>query len=311
MCLNQDVIDWMLDGPEWIRFAVNKQLLHEDPEPGPALHDPSITNITKSLNDKNLGFPALMSGGVSYKGPLFWNLFFLADIGFSASDLQLDGTFDKILDLQAKDGTYTLSKESKPRYHCITSILLTSIGKMRGWDDPRFEKYFRLLLDSRRLDGGWHCAISRAVGNKLEQTESCPMDNLNILMLFGQQERYRHDPAFNGACDLLLDHWQKQGEWRPYGFGIGTDFRRLKYPAVTYGILRVLDVLSLYPYAAGHEAFRQMLDLVRGKAIEGRYQPESVVKHFSAFDFGQKKEPSRWITFLVKRIEKRVAGHQH
>jgi hypothetical protein len=307
MCMNQDVINWLLDGPEWIRCAVRRQLLDETPDPQAALQESAIANIVESFKDETLGFPALKSGTVSYKGPLYWNLFFLADIGFSAKDLQMESEFDEILDLQAEDGTYTLSKEMKPHYFCISSILLHSIGKMRSWDDPRLERYSQVLLNSQRLDGGWHCAARRAVGQKLEHTESCPMDNLNILLLFGQQEQYRQDPVFNGACDLLLRHWQKQEEtWRPYGFGIGTDFKRLKYPAVTYGILRVLDVLSLFPYAVKHEAFRQMLDCVRGKAVEGKYSAESVVKNFAAFDFGQKKEPSRWITFLINRIEKRV-----
>jgi hypothetical protein len=30
------------------------------------------------------------------------------------------------------------------------------------------------------------------------------------------------------------------------------------------------------------------------------------VKFYDGFDFGQKAEPSRWITFLVNRIENRI-----
>ena len=90
------------------------------------------------------------------------------------------------------------------------------------------------------------------------------------------------------------------------GFGIGRRFKSLQYPAVLYGILRVLDVLSLYPYARASRGFRDMLDFVHHKSSDGRYFAELPVKAYSDFDFGQGREPSRWITFLVKRVEKRM-----
>jgi len=36
------------------------------------------------------------------------------------------------------------------------------------------------------------------------------------------------------------------------------------------------------------------------------YYAESVSRAYSEFDFGQTKEPSRWITFLISRIQKRM-----
>ena len=72
------------------------------------------------------------------------------------------------------------------------------------------------------------------------------------------------------------------------------------------GILRVLDVLSLFPYAAGRRGFQSMLDFVIQKSSDGRYYAESVHPAYAEFDFGQTQEPSRWLTFLVNRIQKRV-----
>ena len=45
-----------------------------------------------------------------------------------------------------------------------------------------------------------------------------------------------------------------------------------------------------------------MLDFVKDKSIDGRYVPESIVKMFDGFDFAQKKEPSRWLTYIINRI---------
>lgn len=107
--------------------------------------------------------------------------------------------------------------------------------------------------------------------------------------------------------DWLLTHWKKRMEpWRPYGFGIGNDFLKLKYPAVKYGILRVLDVLSLYSCAIKSPEFNEMFEFVMKKTADGRFYAESVSRSYSEFDFGQTKLPSKWITFSIYRIQKHV-----
>ena len=37
----------------------------------------------------------------------------------------------------------------------------------------------------------------------------------------------------------------------------------------------------------------------------GRFTPESIYTKLKGWEFAQKKEPSRWVTFLVNRIFKR------
>jgi hypothetical protein len=130
------------------------------------------------------------------------------------------------------------------------------------------------------------------------------MEDMNILMLLGQYKDYRDSPRLNGAIDHLLSHWE-EGSNR-CGFGVGKRFRSLQYPAVKYGILRVLDALSLFPYAMESNTFTKMLDFVRAKAVGGKYTAEAVDPAYGEFDFGQQKEPSRWLTFLINRIEKRT-----
>jgi hypothetical protein len=49
-----------------------------------------------------------------------------------------------------------------------------------------------------------------------------------------------------------------------------------------------------------------MLAFVHGKAVAGRYFAENTDMVYTDFDFAQKAEPSRWLTFLVNRIDKRV-----
>lgn len=307
--MNEKTINWLLDGSNWLKYAVELQLLNLKPDPQSVLKEESIAKIVRRIKDNQVGISALKTGKVLYTktGNAYWDLFFLADIGLKIDELELNKDIELIFELQRLDGTFVTQENIKPNYFCIPTILLSSIVKMGYKDNGRLKKYIETILNSQRLDGGWHCAKSRAVGQKLEATESCPMDNLNILMLLGQYEEYRKDARFNGAIDLLLSHWERREEkWRPYGFGIGRDFMKLKYPAIKYGILRVLDVLSLFPYAISRKSFESMFEQVLQKSVDEKFFAESVVKSYAEFDFGQKKEPSRWITFLIKRIEKRI-----
>ncbi len=288
-------------------FSVRKQLLNEKADSGKAIKEKEVKKIVQVIQSKNQGFDALIKSNVSYTQKLYWYLFFLADIGFVADDFNFDKEFLNILALEDHDHKFIISKEMKPDYFCISSILLTAMARMSENVKDRLQAHLVTIMNAQRLDGGWHCAKSRAMGKKLEKSESCLMDNLNILMLFSVYKEYINEPKLEGAINLLLEHWRRRDEkWRPYGFGIGSDFKKLRYPAFKYGILRVLDVLSMYPYAIEQVEFRNMLEFVLQKADNDQYKPESVSKMFNEFDFGQRKEPSRWLTLLIKRIEKRV-----
>lgn len=308
--LNKEVINWLLEGPDWLKYAVELQLLDSKPDVHLALGNDLINKIVHRLKDSQLGIPALKTGKVHYTetGKAYWDLFFLADIGLTIKDLGLDKEVAEIFSLQAPDGTFIIPPNVQPHYFCMSAILISSLARMGYQDDPRIKKYIRVILNSPALDGGWHCYNSDF---EILDIESCPMDNLNILMLLGQYEKYRKDSILNDAIDLLLEHWERRNQrWRLHGFGIGQRFMSLGYPAVKYGILRVLDVLSLFPYAVGSRAFHSMLDFVHRKASGGRYFAESTDSAYAEFDFGQKEEPSRWITFLINRIGKRVSQCQ-
>jgi hypothetical protein len=50
-----------------------------------------------------------------------------------------------------------------------------------------------------------------------------------------------------------------------------------------------------------------MMEEIRAKARpDGSFLPESVYQPYKAWDFGQKKDGSPWIEFLVERIERRL-----
>jgi len=300
--LNKEVLDWLLAGPVWLRYAVERQLLSKQPDVAPVLQDGSIQSLLSRLKGSDAGIPAIKTGRVHYTetGKAYWDLYFLADVGLSVKDMGLENEAEQIFRYQSADGSFTMPPKVQDNYFCMSAILVSSLAKMGYRDDPRVERYIRLALNSRSHDGGWYCHYFGYDPNVV----SCPMDNMNILMLLGQYDKFRENPQLNGAIDLLLEHWRTREHW--HGFGVGRRFMSLQYPAVKYGILRVLDVLSMYPYAVESASFQSMLALVHRKGQQGRYFAEMTDMVYTDFDFAQTSEPSRWLTFLVNRIDKRV-----
>jgi len=113
--------------------------------------------------------------------------------------------------------------------------------------------------------------------------------------------------ACEAAVEAQLALWKKRRERHPYMFYMGKDFTKLKAPLVWYDLLHVLDVLSQSPWVLRDSRFEGMARLLASYADEnGRFTAQSVWKPWAAWEFGQKTEPSRWVTLLATRVLKRV-----
>lgn len=96
-------------------------------------------------------------------------------------------------------------------------------------------------------------------------------------------------------------------ELHPHEFYMGTDFRKLRAPFVWYDILHVVEELSQFQWLHSDPHLLGMIELVKNKVDNhGRFTPESVYRAWKVWDFGQKREPSRWLTLLVRRVIMRV-----
>jgi len=92
-------------------------------------------------------------------------------------------------------------------------------------------------------------------------------------------------------------------------FGIGTDFRKLKYPFVWYDVLHVVDALSRFPFVRADPRFREMVETITAQADEeGRYTAGSMYRAWKGWSFADKKRPSPWLTFLVLRVQRQTTA---
>ena len=107
----------------------------------------------------------------------------------------------------------------------------------------------------------------------------------------------------------MLTCWDNRGKIRYPGHDsqIAEGWHKLQYPFTGYRILKYLDVLSQLQWTRMDKRTFEILNLLLAKQDgEGRFRPESIHRAWSAFDFGQKKVPSEWLTLIAYRIVKRL-----
>jgi hypothetical protein len=84
-------------------------------------------------------------------------------------------------------------------------------------------------------------------------------------------------------------------------------FRKMKAPSCWYDIVSVAGVLSKYEFVREDPRFLEMIKHIKDKQDkDGLITPESVYQKLKDWDFGQKKEPSPYLTYLCYQIFERL-----
>jgi hypothetical protein len=177
--------------------------------------------------------------------------------------------------------------------------------------DPRVQRAAEHLAGLAE-ENGWRCCASSELGKFKgpgRWADPCPIANVYALKALSLAPSLVDSPATRAGTEMLLWHWAHQKERKLYLFGIGTDFRKLKYPYVWYDVLHVADVLTRFPFVREDPRLAEMIEAIVVQADEhGRYTATSMYRAWKGWSFADKKEPSPWLTFLVQRILKRVGG---
>lgn len=242
----------------------------------------------------------------------------LLDFGLSNEDQAMREVAEKILANQSGDGAFLTclnipsvfggsGKDSLEWIVCDFPILLYIVLKLGFEKDERVKKAVG-FLKSIASDNGWRCVGSlekfRGPGRK---TDHCPYGTLVSLKAFSLLPQYHNDDFIRAGIDSILNHWKNQNERKIYMFGIGTDFRKLKYPNIWFDIVNTLRVLSKYKYARESNEFNEMLNIVREKQLDtGGFIPESIYMPWKGWDFGQKKVQSDSLTYQIARIFRNI-----
>ena len=322
--MTTDQIQWLLESDEpWTRYRTLVDLLdrsEDDPEVRNARAEmvahPQVQAMmaeTATWGDR----PLKRHNDASY--PIY-RFSTLADFGVEADDPGMAAGIEAVTANQSSEGAFqTVVNIPKPFggtgedswtwILCDAPTLLYALSAMGLGENPRVQgavDHLMGLVD----DNGWRCVAAPELGKFKgpgRRADPCPIANVYALKALAQVPELLDSPATRTGTEMLLRHWERQGERKLFMFGIGTDFRKLKYPFVWYDILHVTDVLSRFPFVHADPRFREMVETVTAQADEkGRYTAASMYRAWKGWSLADKKQPSPWLTFLVLRILKRV-----
>jgi hypothetical protein len=314
--MNEKIIQWLLQGDPWVRYRTLVDILNNDKNSKEVIaarravvsHGLIKKILGKRNKDGYWGTPIDIRTWWPRKDTTFWMLGMLADFGFTKDDQGITRACEYVFGIQTDSGGFGWTPPSKA-YECHTAVLAEALARLGYLGDPRLQNAYDWLISRQRLDGGFWCKDTGQPGSSRESEPSCALATMFVLGALAQDPGFRGSKVARKGNVFLLQCWENRGKIKYAGHDsqIGGGFEKIKYPFTDYRILKYLDVVSQYEFAKKDKRLREISGLLFSKQdSQGRFTPESVHEVWRDFDFGQKKEPSRWITFLVYRITKRI-----
>ena len=322
--MTTSLIQWLLDsGEPWTRYRTLVDLLdrsEKDPEVQAARADMLAHPQVRALVAEAGAWPGYPLKRHNDAKHLLYKFSTLADFGVQANDPGVAAGVEAVMAHQSSEGAFQSlvnipkafggsGEDTWTWISCDAPTLLYSLLAMGLAGAERVRRAVDHLADLVE-DNGWRCvgapelARFRGPGRK---ADACPIANVIALKALAQVPEQLDSPATRAGTEMLLWHWEHQTERKIYMFGIGTDFRKLKYPFVWYDVLHVVDVLSRFPFVHTDARFQQMVEAIVNQAdAEGRYTAGSMYRAWKGWSFADKKQPSPWLTFLVLRMERQM-----
>lgn len=311
-------IEYILEnGESWLLYATRINLLNESKEDLKELRQQALSEakIKSYLNDIADFHNILVSNHKNPELPIH-KLLFLLEIGLDTDVLEIQKAVDKIMDHKDKNGVYQ-SLTNIPKHFggsgedtfgwclCDAPLLLYALLKAGIDYENHIKQGVEYLLSFYKTQG-FPCVVSQEHGKFRgpgRKDDCCPYATLIMLKLLSNIPEYQKSEISKEMAMILFSLWENSLEKHPYMFYMGTDFRKLKAPAMWYDIVSVTDVLSRFDFVKSDSRFLEMISLIKDKQNEkGLFTPEAVYQKCKNWDFGQKKKPSSYLTYLCNQI---------
>ncbi|MBI1851104.1 MAG: hypothetical protein HYR85_12240 [Planctomycetes bacterium] len=305
-------VDWLLAAESpWVRLQAHRVLLDDDEgsERKALLAHPLVRRLASDA----LTWPGNSTGDHRAAKDLLNKLPVLADFGVRAIDLGLRALPDRIFAHRDADGV-PLGHVVMPKKKTAEWLFdvdgqdpLLALVSLGHGEDPRVVAAIDALAGRAVDGGGWTWPDARSPLPCRRFVGGCPYPTLKMLRILAQSPKWHDSRVTRDGTRLLLDLWEGRGDERRYGFGFGDRFLSLRYPFIGFDVLHFLEALSPFPWVWKDARFQLALAIVAGKAdAAGRFTSESVWMEWKALCFGQKREPSPWLTLVVHRILSRA-----
>ncbi len=317
MALPVETKKWLLDAPEpYIRYQAQLLLRPDDADPSLLDTDPFIQENLRIISAWRSEVLARHD-----KPDLFFHrLSMLADLGVTRETRGAAPVIDSLLKNFTDDGSFLVNIMIPKAFGgtgavhadwiiCDFPVTLYALLRMTGAPRRGPDADSRLAAAVKKLEGlageeYYPCcgSIPKFKGPG-PRNGMCPYANLLVARALGADPPAREGAPARKAVGAVLDHWENRKAKKPFLFGMGTDFLKLKFPMIWYNLLHVMSVLSAYPHTAADPRYREMLEHLRSALDgEGRATPQSIYMAYKPQEWSDKKKPSRLLTCLVHRI---------
>lgn len=322
----ENLIEWLLESDEpWTRYRTKRDLL------GLPESDPLVQADLKAVLTHPQVQALIARASAWGEQPIrrhndashpLYAFSTLADFGVRASDPPIQAALQALLAHQSSDGAFqsplnipqAFGGDGQDRWTwvlCDAPALLYSLVTIGLAEEPRLKRAIDHLL-SLGDENGWRCRAASELGKFRgpgRAADPCPQANLLALKALSLAPEHHHHPTVQAGIEMLLEHWAQRGQVKYYLFGIGTDFRKIKYPFIWYDILHFAEVLSRYPQARRDLRFQELVgEIAAQQDAQGRLTAGSMYQAWKGWSFADKKRPSPWLTFLVLRIQARLTA---
>lgn len=315
-----DTINWLLNSDPYVEFATRVNILKEGKSKLEELKNKVLSDvrIKRYLSDVADFNGMLVTNHKNPELPIH-KLLFLLEIGLDEHVAEIHIALNKILSNKSEDGIYKCmtnvpvhfggtGKDTLAWCLCDAPLMLYALIKAGLAYDEHVKAGVDYIVGLKRQNG-FPCAVSKELGKFRgpgRKDDCCPYATLISLKLLSLIPDYKDSVIAKTTIDALLYLWENSRDQHPYIFYMGNDFRKLKAPNIWYDIVNVADCLSHFEYARKDKRFHEMLDIIESKAnSDFQFTPESVYLKCKDWDFGQKKEPSLWLTYLCLNILQR------
>ena len=323
---NPSLIENLLSISEpWLQYAIRVNFLRDSKENMAGLKREALKDekIKLYLKDISNFHGILVSNHKNPELPIH-KLLFLLDLGFDTDIPEIKNAVTQIMAHKDKFGIYQ-SLTNIPKHYggkgenvfgwCLCDAPLLLLALLRAKVD--YQKHIRQGVDYLATlfkEHGFPCTVSEEHGKFRgpgRKDDCCPYATLSMLNLMAEIDEYRTGNVACQGADVILSLWENSLEKHPFMFYMGTDFRKLKAPAIYYDIVSVADCLSKFEQIKTEPGFREMIEIIKGKQnADGMFIPESVYQKCKGWDFGQKKTVSPYLSFLCIRILNRAVPNK-
>jgi hypothetical protein len=218
----------------------------------------------------------------------------LTELGFTKRDIIIQDIADLIFGTWRPDGRFRVSP-SGAIYPCQTIGAARILCYLGYSEDDRIKKTFEYLLNTQQKDGGWICN-KFSFGKGPETKYSNPGPTLEALDAFRHSDIKSMEKHLDKAVDFLLWHWEIKKPLGPCHYGIGSLFMKTEFPFFRYNIFYYCYSLSFFKKARDDNRFKDALEKLKQKLMNGKMVIENPNKQLADFDFCRKGKQSELAT---------------